>query len=368
MLTKRNSTFFLGFIFLIALTLIACTDERQQFIQKFASLTVNIDTTNFPKVTKAAFNSTALNYSGTIGAMAEVGGMLLLADMHDSMLLHIIRTDSFIELKKIVRRGNGKNELLNIANITIENDSIVWLHDITLNKLLRIDLNRACRDEDYSPDKEILLSGQCRGAISICNINKSLFAACSLVFGDCRYFTFSENSQVFTKVGELPPLDKSWPEENVPELSSLKALVYQANLVGKKNSNFFAVGYNSVSRLEIYDSMKLKKIIQGPNFEWPRYNFDFNNGGNIPVNIPDTRFAHMVLKADGQYIYSLFSGSDDFKTCGSSLLIFDWAGKPVQRILFNQDYCSFAIGYRDQKKVLYSVDGHTGNVVYSAIN
>lgn len=368
MFTKRNAALFLVLIVTIVLSFISCTGKQQQFIDKFASLTVTINTTDFPNITKASFNRTSLSYNGTIGPMVEAGGMLLLADIRDSILLHIIRTDSMKEVKKIIRRGNGKNELLNIANITIENDSIVWLSDITLGKLLRINLNRACKEANYAPDKEIVLSGNCRGVMSICDISSTVFAGCSPAFRDCRFFTFSDKSQVIDRAGELPPLSERWPEENAPELFSLRALVYQANIAKKKSGNCFAVGYNSLSRLEIYDSMKLKKIIHGPDFEWPKYNFDFNNGGNIPVNIPDTRFTHMVLQADDQYIYSLFSGRNNFKTCGSSLLIFDWTGKPVQQILFDQDYCSFAIGYRAQKKVLYSIDGHTGNLVYSNIN
>jgi len=325
-----------------------------------------IDHSSFKESSTMSFKRTGLKL-GMVQNIAIVDTFLICSDLMDAKVIHIYGMNSFYPLAEIVARGKGEGECLGVANIIVTNDKrFFWIYDITLSKLLKIDIFKAVSTKGYVPKEVYRLSSDVKGAKSPCMINDTLFAACSYHLRKPRYFYFSTTSKIIKYVGNLPVSPEDWPKENTAGFFGLKALAFSANLMKRPGGNALAVAYNKSDRIEIYKDDKINAVIEGPGPKDPIYSFkDEGNNISSPVESLNTVFTNLQVYASNDYIYSLYSGKDHFKTCGGAIRIFDWNGKPVRLINLDKDYCTITVKEMHKKATVYTVDPSTSELLYS---
>jgi hypothetical protein len=313
------------------------------------------------------FQSTGLNIKGKIEGLAVVDTFLIGTDLRANPILHVIGASSKRYLGQVIFRGKGPGECLSVANVlNTDIKGIFWAYDISLGKLLKVDIHKALESSRYLPEKEFLLTGMARGAKSPVWISDSLFAACSYAMEDSRYFSFNTASDVQKKFGQLPPPLKNWPEQNPKAKLGLSAMAYSANMKKNPENDQVVVAYNTSDRLEIYEEGELKRIISGPEGFAPVYSFKDEGGGFLnPEYIPETQFSHMEIHVSSKYIFSLYSGEKNFQTCGKRIAVFDWDGNPVKLITLESEICSMAVMEKGDELIIYAIDEANGDLIFS---
>jgi hypothetical protein len=79
------------------------------------------------------------------------------------------------------------------------------------------------------------------------------------------------------------------------------------------------------------------------------------DGKEVAARDNNTRFAFLRGKVTNRYIYLLYSGynsESEHLHYGQQLFVYDWQGKPVEKIALQDDVLDFAVTADD--KVLYT--------------
>ncbi len=232
---------------------------------------------------------------------------------------------------------------------------------------MKINILEALNNAGYIPEKEIKLTRDCWGVKAPVWINDSTFAGTTFARDDCRFITFNDESEIISKIGELPEPNDTWPASNPQSVFPLNALAQKATVVKKpQNENKFAVAHRTMDLIELYDDNEIVKSIKGPDHFMPIYKIkEYANGFINAINIEKTKFAHIDLYATKDYIISLYSGRGEFEMCGNYIFIFDWDGKPVKSIFLEEDICSLGITPSGDR--VYYIKQSTGGLTFSDI-
>jgi len=361
------SRFIPGLTILLILTLFACTNtttsEREAF---FNSITDTAALSAFPEKEKMEFRTTGIQGQDVM-TMTVVDTFLLLANQHDSDVLQIIGTGSNKLLATIIPRGTSKGRCLNVASIVpTDSNDIVWLYDVTSVKLLKIDLQKAVKEKNYTPEKEYTATSPTMAVKSPCWIDDSTFAGCSYFADDSRFVFFNDNFRVTKKIGQLPPSQRGWPDENPKGKFGLLAMCYTGLLIRHPQEELFALAYNKASRLEFYTGEKLIKIVRGPDLFDPIYEFQDYNGVHVPKENENTMYAFSAIQYDKENIYLLYSGRKSNPT-GQQIHVFDWEGRPVKILELGADYRIFTLFKRGGHTDIYAINNTTGDIEVSDI-
>jgi hypothetical protein len=330
-------------------------------------LTENIELSSFKKLDRVTLTQTGQN--GFFSTIAIVDTFLVCSDYKSPVILRIFGINSNKLLAEIINRGDQKGECLNVANIQpIGDKPVFWIYDITLGKFLKIDLSKALKDpSNYSGEEEIILTGAARKSKSPCWISDSVFAAASYSHGDCRYLSFSKKSVILGKTGRLPSPEKDWPEEKKSGVFDILASAYSANLIKHPQKEILVAAYNKTDRLEFYEQGALKKIVRGPDHFEPEVSFSESNGKFSAIETSQTLFSYTGILATRSFIYSLYSGKNNYNTCSQKLLVYDWNGNPKRIIQFDQPICYFTVRETANQAVIYAVENNTGNLCYARL-
>lgn len=331
-------------------------------------ITQDVRLASVPTLKSSDFSDIGFRH-GRYMSVTVVDTFLICTDFVDQKILHVASTRSNKYLGGIVARGKGKGECLGVADVLpSQEQGNIWVYDMTLSKMLKVDIAKALTTSNYTPEEEIVFDASIKGVKSPVLVNDSVFMGCSYYLEDCRYFAFDANSSIISRTGELPDMQEDWPQENPPGKFGLKAMTFSANMTKHPTRDKYMVAYNRTDRLELYEGERLKRIIRGPDFFDPVYTFNIaSNGVTIPVENEKTRYSHLQIQSSERYIYSLYSGRDNHKSAGVRTLVFDWDGNPVFNIEMAADVNSAAFmeeGGRIQG--FYGIDKATGRVFYAS--
>lgn len=346
-----------------------CTPDPSRIEESDSTRVKTVDYKSFKNHKKLQFTNTGISL-GTILEMAVLDSFLICSDLRTTKILHVINIRSNKYLGQILTRGKGKGECLSVANILPTSEkNMFWAYDITLGKLLKIDIRKALKDKSYLGEKEYILSDLAKAAKSPNWINDSLFVSCSYKIGDSRFYYFNDQSKIIKKVGQLPAAFKEWPKPSREQKLNLRSMAFKANIERHPSSNIFVVAYNTADRIEYYKGSTLKKIIIGPDQFQPVYDFrEEGQGIFTPVSSFETRYAHMQIFSTNKHFFSLYSGGNNFQTCGSKILVFDWNGNPQSIWQLDKKCCSFAVFEKNDTVIrIYSVDTSKEELIFADI-
>jgi hypothetical protein len=365
-LYRRKIYLHLSFYFFI-LSVISCThypgklSEIQTIHEDYEN---RITHKSFAEQHAIQFNQTGI--SGALGELAVMDSFLIGTDLRGDTMVHIIGLKSKRKFASVVTRGRGKDDCLNIANIIETTDkNIFWIYDVTLGKFQKIDIQKAIQNKNYTPEKKFVLTEEVKGTVSPCWINDSLFAACSYMLDDCRYFSFNDQSKILSKTGTLPQA-ANWTKQSTETKFSLISVVYSATLKRHPSKDLCVVSYKNTDRMEIYKEGKLAHLIKGPDLFEPHFDYqDKGNGIFIPRKTNETKYSHVRVYPTEKYIYSVYSGSK--KTCSDKILVFDWSGNAIKVLTSDIKLCTIAIGEDGDRAVLYTLDDASGELVSATL-
>ncbi len=339
-------------------------NEFAEYDKANAPVTSTVTLSGFPAEDSLKPLPTGLNFAGTVDEMDIIDSILVVSVYKDSLLLKLIGTGSHKLLTSIIPKGKQDNAALNITDI-IATDSphIFWAFDVTLARFLRINTAKALAGaHPYLPDSSFSIRPPLKGIKSPVWSGNGLYAACSYFEEDCRMLHFNTASAIVSKSGILPPALYSWPDPNPDSTFGIAASAYPATLKKHPGQNKYLVAYSSICRLEIFSDDTLFKVIKGPGNFVPDYNFIKDHGIYLPNLKEETQFAFTRSKVTKDHIFLLYSGNDHFNTCGNKLLVFDWQGRPVKKLLLPSDACNFSVRANGSDVTVYLMDKSSGDI------
>lgn len=305
------------------------------------------------------------NISGIFTEIAIQDSLLICGNLYDPKLVSIYSLKEGSVLKSIINRGTSTNEGLSASNFSFQNktgNSSFWIYDITLGKIFKTNLSKETKVKDsiFTSEKEMLLKGSLKNMIAPKIINDSLILATTYSLDDCRYF-YSDGLKILKKVGKLPNVVNDKELKNISNSKiPNKANIFKAFIVRSLTENKIAVFYNKADRVEFYDNNKLFKIWSSTNGFNPTVEVSKLKDGYIVQDTDDTKYAYLSITSDKNYIYALYAGNENLKTTSNTILVFDWSGKIIKKILLDRKVCKITL--EPIKRFLYCYDDLTKNI------
>ena len=161
-------------------------------------------------------------------------------------------------------------------------------------------------------------------------------------------------------LANLPPPQKDWPEQGGKAYFPIGATYYNAKLATHPKKDWVVVGYSNTDVIEIYKEGHLKQRVRGPEqVEYEQAIVEEVKGIYTSTTSEKTQFTYLYLQAHGDYIFAAYQGKDSEQIL--HLHVFDWDGKPVKRLAFDQEVSAFW-AEETSKNVFqaYVVDGEEG--------
>jgi hypothetical protein len=136
-------------------------------------------------------------------------------------------------------------------------------------------------------------------------------------------------------------------------------MAYESFLFVKPSRNKCVLASRYTDRIEIIDlNSGTSKVVKGPEGFEPRMKvIAGRDGKKVSVSGPDTRQAFVRGEVTNNFIYLLYSGNKDGTPhlfYGKYIYVYDWEGKPVQKLELNNDVKDFAVTSNDS--LLYTYD------------
>lgn len=362
-------SFFKWSLILFPFFLYSCNGhEPSAYEKQLSAITDTISRASFSKTDTLQFEKTGFIVED-VYSMAITDTFILLAPVQSTRALTILSSKSYKPLAEIIPKDKGKGHLLSVQSIMNTPDKdVVWLYDGTGVKLLKVDLQKAIRTDNYEGEKELTASNPASGVWSAAFINDSTYAGCPLYSGEERFIQFNDSFQPLKKMGVLPPSLPDWPRENPTGKISLRAICYSGMLVKHPEKDKYAIAYSGTSRIDLYDSSRLVKVIRGPDLFDPLFKFQDRGTLKLPDVYKETSINCIALQADNKYIYMLYSGRKKRVRFGRQLLIFDWNGKPVKWYDLPDTYKNFAITHKGDHTLIYALRYKANDLEYADIS
>ncbi|RWY55654.1 BF3164 family lipoprotein [Mucilaginibacter gilvus] len=366
---KHAFSFFLLYT-AIYLSLFSCHNSNKAqvaFNARYAVLTDTLTPKSFKLNKNLRMVSTGIKNSENT-SVDVIDTFLICKTLNAPKILNVYGQRSKLFLGALINRGEEPGQCLGIANILpTSQKGIVWLFDITLGKLVKINLPLTLKDTTAKVLDEIVLAGKLRGAKSVTLINDSTFAACSYYYNDYRYFVFNKTNVLF-KAGELPPSPVNWPSNKINGKFAIDAIIYNASLLFNSKTRQAVAAYNKTDRLEFYKDNQLVKIARGIDLFDPTVDFK-EEGENLfmPVENTETRYAYIHIAGTDQSLYALNSSGNAYKSKGNRILTFSWDGKPEAIYKLDANYSGFAVAKSMNTTTCYALRNDSGEIYVTTL-
>lgn len=328
-----------------------------------AEITHNITYSSFKQKHDIALTETGIN--GFFGNITQIDTFLICPNYRSPIVLQVYNINTHKLIHQFITRGELKGQCLSVAGILPIDKTKFWLYDITLGKLLKIDIIKALSDTVYWGDEEIILTDSTKNVKSPYIIGDGVFSACTYTRDDCRFITFNKNSTILGTHGRLPSRNSKWPDENKVSKFNILASIYTANIVKHPTSDIIVAAYNKTDRIEIYKKGTLKKVLRGPDQFDPAIRFTKEANEIVAVETEKTRFSYTSICASNSFFYCLYSGTDRYNTCTKKILVFDWDGNPVKTLEFDRPICYFTVSENEGKTLIYVLEKDSGTIFFS---
>lgn len=366
---SMNLSLYSGSLILFTILLFSCNDNKlSSYEERLSVITDTISNASFSESDTLKFVKTGFKVND-VHTIAIADTFILLSTAKSRRAVTVLSTETYKPVAEIIPRDRGKGHCLSVTNImnTDEKD-VVWLYDGAAVKFLKVDLQKAIKIDNYEGEKEFVANKPGSAVMSPSWINDSMFAGCSYFSDEERFVLFNDSFRALQKIGVLPPALSNWPEENPKGKFSLRAMCYSGDLVKHPEMNKYAIAYKKTSRVELYDSSNLVKVIRGPDLFDPLYEFQDIGAAKMPKHYKETMLSCIEMQADSKFIYVLYSGRKKRFRFGHKLLIFDWNGNPVKLYDLPGSYQTFSIIQKGNHTLIYAVSYKANELEYSEIS
>lgn len=295
---------------------------------------------------------------------------LISGNLFDPKLINLYSVKSGKLLNKMISRGAKADEGLSVANLIIEHNTKskpkIWVYDITLSKLFKIDVEAALKDTVYQPEQQFRLGSELKNIVSPNVINDSLLLATTYSLDDSRYIYATPN-EIIKKVGKLPEvIDNDWLLDRPNSKFPNKAFIFKAISVKHATNNKVAVFYSKTDRVEFYNNDQLVRTVVGQDGFGPIMKVTKLNNGFAVEETDKTRHAYLSVAYTKDYIYSLYSGGDEWKTTSDRILVFNWEGEFIRDIFLDRSVSRISID--SKQNILYCYDDKEKGIFSTRLN
>lgn len=307
------------------------------------------------------------NIKGLFSDISVLDDLLICGNLRDPKLINIYSLKNGKLLNEIITRGTGKNEGLSAASIFLTHNSyFIWIYDITLSKLFKIDLSKAVADKNYIPEKEVVLGRELKNIIFPTIINDSLILATTYSSDDNRYL-YADTKKIVRKIGKLPEVENNEELTDRPDTKfPNKSYIFKATGLRNPYENKVAVFYNKADRAEFYLNDNLVKTLSSNQGFSPKMKVRKLEKGFSVEDYSKTRYAYLSVTSSKDYIFCLYSGSENGETSSNRIFIFDWNGGFIQTLFLDRKVCK--ISFDHKRNMLYFYDAKEGGIFYANLN
>jgi hypothetical protein len=145
----QKISFSYWFIIVFAI-LFSCKDDKYiEFKIKENSTTTTIN----PQKNVKQITLKSENIHGVFTEIIATDSLLICGNLQSEKLLNIYSLKTKKLLKELIQRGTSADEGLSAANLSLQNNSFLWVYDITFGKIFKINLNKVINEQNYNPDK-----------------------------------------------------------------------------------------------------------------------------------------------------------------------------------------------------------------------
>jgi WD40 repeat protein len=350
----KTNSFIVSFVLLVVL-IISCKNQP-----KSNDFTAESIQDTFHLRNGKVYKNDSLLIGNPVCLKFHPDSFLIFEDVNTTDLIKIVDLKTN-RIQEIIKQGRGPGELISVWNIDIVgNDAYIFCGQLRKLIVLSVDDNR-----HFVISREINLEEN--KTIRFCPLTKDLFACLSNYDVKERITYLNNNGKIIKRFGDYPKLEQDFEGNNY---------IFQGNFAANPSGDKFALACGRTDVIEIYESDKgLYKRFQGPigiHLEITGKNlavgstFNFNPsyvtyGGGI-ANNEEFWFCYVG--------YNLRSSSSTkrsfYDTFPKEILCFDWNGKPLRKISFDNPFTGFDVDWN--KKVLYLLeirDSQTKIVSYS---
>lgn len=324
------------FLFFLVVLLNSCmsTDKEEgTFTDESFQLSYKINNGKYLDVGKA----TLLNPSNMV---YHPKGYLIFSDSQSDYLVKIININTGT-VQKIVRKGRGPNESINIANISIVNND-VWLHGSSLRKMLKLKMDSL---GVFHIVEELNMGVQAGRFVALTD---DLFVGTPYS---------KERVAYFNRKGELLHSAGGFPKDIRNGEGILPNIVFQTGITASPDGKYVALANLSIDVLEVYsDKGDTVCILSGPDgFKTNVKPHDEGAGRTFPLD--PFFFAYRDIKALDKEIWASYAGIElvkgeipnPIKTFPKKIYCFSWKGEPIRKIELDVRFLSFAIDSKNMK-------------------
>lgn len=320
------------------------------------------------KETMESLKLKKLDIAGLFTDILVVDSFLLCGNLRSPKLVNIYSLNTGQLLSEVFERGTSKNQGLSVASFYSAGDELmVWVYDITLGKLFKMNVQNAVKDSVYVPEKEFQLTGELKNIFSPSVINDSTILATTYSLDDCR-FLYTDSKSILKKIGKLPVVQnrellKDRPGTKFPN----KAYIFKSRIIKHPSENKVAVFYNKTDRAEFYINDTLHKIIKGSlkaaGIKMAVSRFP---DGFILNDFEKIKYAYTSVTTTSNSIYCLYGGEKDGQSCSAKVVVFNWNGEIRKSLELDKSVCSI---YIDEKSnILYCYDNAEKSIFYATLN
>lgn len=281
-----------------------------------------------------------------------------LGDNSDVFLLYNINGNK-IE-KKFIKKGTKKNEAIAPLSSGIINETTLWLHDISLNKIVQYNINNLTADTlPYTYNKlntpyysMQLLGNNTAMGYSAFNKQTAKLSKVDLANGATTHLfgAFENKPQNFS--------EGSWKHLHEGFLFSHpqhQKLVFACKLLDK----FYIINLQNDSSFAVVGPHGIKPNVTPVN----------TNGNEIAMTSEKTKLAYVNGYCTDKYIYLIYTDGYDMQPNsdrGKNIYVFNWQGKPIKS--FTLDRAVSALAVINNNTALYAFDADKQELLFANIS
>lgn len=270
-------------------------------------------------------------------AMVALGNNVVIAQDRSDYMLTILNLNTG-DTQHLLQKGHGENEVLDIHQMIVRDDSSFYVYDIFSRELLLAAQNDSMRFD---------LKGQeiIDDYFSITTNGFVLIGCC--IDTDYRYKIYNKTTKEEKWLGTYKDFDVE---------PAAGRILLQGNMLANDSLKRFAwMSYYGVA-YQIASYMNKGEILNTQIFRLPEYHMD---AGKQPIFEKETTIGFTAVTHDSKRIFALFSGQPlekalkrkDEVTMGKHIIEMDWNGN-LKQCLTTDHYIKL-IAYNKEKHRLF---------------
>ncbi|MDI9312514.1 MAG: BF3164 family lipoprotein [Limnohabitans sp.] len=317
----------------------------------------------FPKKISLEFNNAFPFKDGFVRQISLNKNFLFLINLKESSNYICTKYDLTSKklLQSFIQRGTKKTEFIAPLSAGLLNDSTMWLHDVALAKIVLVDIPKNSNIIDTISYKYYKLN--------------NLFFSTQLINDSTAIGAGAHHTEY--KIQTINLKNKSETDgfgkfKNIPNDFPYNAWkhAHEGFLFLKPTADKAVLAYKLFSEFELLDlTTNTSKTIKGPSEIALKVKPITVQGKSYISTDNSTKRAYINGYCTNKFIYLLYTDKYEMQPKsdqGNKIYVFDWSGKPVAQLNFNNNISSFAVTENDED--IYAFDPDTEFVLTTKIN